>query len=70
MKFGNTIKRILWKMLLANPEHKPVKVNKTGLSNGFYRGDLNPFNTPKPSVIFPIKPGRQKNGRHPSGAAD
>ena len=40
MQFGHALERILWEILLANPERGPVKVNKTDLSDGFYRKDL------------------------------
>jgi hypothetical protein len=59
MQFGHALERILWEMLLANPDHGPFKVNKTDLSDGFYREDLNPPNAPKLGVIFPTKPGSQ-----------
>ena len=59
MKFGHALERILWEILLANPEHTPVKVNKTDLRDGFYCEDLNPLDVPKLGVIFPTKPGSQ-----------
>ena len=59
MQFGHALERILWEILLANPERGPVKVNKTDLSDGFYREDLNPHDMPKLGVIFPTKPGTQ-----------
>ena len=57
MQFGHAIERILREILLANPEHGPVKVNKTDLSDGFYCKDLNPLDAHKLGVIFPTTPG-------------
>ena len=59
MQFGHTLERIFREILLANPEHGPVKVNKTDLSDGFYREDLNPLDAPKLGVVFSTKLGSQ-----------
>ena len=45
------------KIILANPAHGPVLLNKTDLSDGFYRIDLNPNNAPKLGVVFPPDAG-------------
>ena len=39
MQFGHALERILREILLANPAHGPVLLNKTDLSDGFYRID-------------------------------
>ena len=57
MQFGHALERILRKILLAPPGHGPVKLNKTDLSDGFYRVDLNADDAPKLGVVFPTKPG-------------
>ena len=57
MQFGHALERILREILLANPAHGPVHLNKTNLSDGFYRVDLNPDDAPKIGVVFPTKPG-------------
>ena len=57
MQFGHALERILREILLANPAHGPVHLNKTDLSDGFYRVDLNPDDAPKLGVVFPTKPG-------------
>ena len=57
MQFGHALERILREILFANPAHGPVLLNKTDLSDGFYRIDLNPGNAPKLGVVFPTKPG-------------
>ncbi|KAL7530974.1 hypothetical protein ACHAXR_003779 [Thalassiosira sp. AJA248-18] len=48
------------KFLLANPAHGPAQLNKTDLSDGFYRVDLNlklnSDDAPKLGVVFPTKP--------------
>ena len=36
MQFGHALERILREIILANPAHGPVLLNKTDLSNGFY----------------------------------
>ena len=59
IQFGHALKRILREILLANPEHGQVNVNKIDLSDRFSREDLNPLDTPKIGVIFPTKPGNQ-----------
>ena len=56
MQFGHALKRILCKILLANPAHGPVQLNKTDLSDGFYRVDLHSDDVLKLGVMFPIKP--------------
>ena len=57
MQFGHALKRILHKILLANPAHGPVMLNKTDPSNRLYRVDVNPDDAPKLGVVFPTKPG-------------
>jgi hypothetical protein len=57
MQFGHTLERILREILLANPAHGPVLLNKTDLSDGFYRVDLNSDDAPKLGVVFPTKTG-------------
>ena len=57
MQFGHALERILREILLANPAHGPVHINKTDLSDGFYRVDLNAEDAPKLGVVFPTKPG-------------
>ena len=57
MQFGHALERILREILLANPAHGPVQLNKTDLSDGFYRVDLNADDAPKLGVVFPTKPG-------------
>ena len=44
-------------IILANPAHGPVLLNKTDLSDGFYRIDLNPGDAPKLGVVFQTKTG-------------
>ena len=51
------LKGILHAILLSNPAHVPVKINKTNLSNGFYRVDSNIDNIPNLGVVFPTKLG-------------
>ena len=59
MQFGHALERIIWEIILANPEHWPSKVNKTDLSDDFYRKDLNLLDTPKLGMISPTKLGSQ-----------
>ena len=59
MQFGHALERILREILLANPAHGPVKLNKTDLSDGFYRVDLNSDDAPKLGVVYPTKPGTE-----------
>jgi hypothetical protein len=61
MQFGNCLERVLREILLANPEHGPVLLNKTDLSDGFYRICLNPDDIPKLGVIFPSRPGQTES---------
>ena len=57
MQFGNALERILRKIILANPAHGPVLLNKTDLSDGFYQIDLNPSDAPRLGVVFPTNTG-------------
>ena len=57
MQFGYALKRILREVLLTNPAHGPVLLNKTDLSDGFYQIDLNSGDAPRLGVVFPTKPG-------------
>ena len=57
MQFGHALERILREILLANPEHGPVKMLKVDLSDGFYRLHLVPSDAPKLSLAFPRLPG-------------
>ncbi|KAL7526950.1 hypothetical protein ACHAXR_005745 [Thalassiosira sp. AJA248-18] len=57
MQFGHALERILREILLANPNHGPVYLNKTDLSDGFYRVGLNVGDIPKLGVVFPTRPG-------------
>ena len=41
----------------ANPTHSSVILNKTDLSDGFYRINLRPGDAPKLGVVFPTKAG-------------
>jgi hypothetical protein len=59
MQFGHALERILREILLANPAHGPVLLNKTDLSDGFYRMDLNSEDAPKLGVAFPTKEGAE-----------
>lgn len=60
MQFGNCLDRVLREILLANPEYGPVLLNKTDLSDGFYRVCLNPADIPKLGVIYPSRPGQEE----------
>ena len=51
MQFRYALGHILGDLLLSNPEHGPVKLNKTDHSNVFYQKDLNPYNAPKLWVL-------------------
>ena len=59
MQFGHALERILREILLANPAHGPVHLNKTDLSDGFYRMDLNSGDAPRLGVVFPTKAGTE-----------
>ena len=59
MQFGHALERILREILLANPAHGPVHLNKTDLSDGFYREDLCPGDAPKLGVVYPTKTSSQ-----------
>ena len=59
MQFGHALKQILRELLLANPLHGPVYLNKMDLSDGFYRVDLIPEDIPKLALIFPTRPGEE-----------
>ena len=59
MQFGHALERILREILFANPAHGPVQLNKTDLSDGFYRVDLNVDDIPKLGVVFPTKLGSE-----------
>ena len=58
MQFGHALDRVLREILLANPKHGHVKLDKTDLSDGFYRVDVAPEDVPKLGVIFPSRPGQ------------
>jgi hypothetical protein len=60
MQFGNCLDRVLREILLADPKHGPVMLNKTDLSDGFYRICLNPDDIPKLGVIYPSRPGQDE----------
>ena len=55
MQYGNDLERILHEILLANPAHGPVQLNKTELSNGFYHMDLNTNDVPNLGVVLTTK---------------
>ena len=57
IQFGHALKRILYKILPANPSHGPVQINKTDLSDGFYCMDQNTDDVPKLGVLLPTTPG-------------
>ena len=59
MHFGHdlNLERLLREILLANPAHGSMKLNKTDLSDGFYHVDLNADGSPKLGIVFPTKPG-------------
>ena len=59
MQFGHALERILREILLANPAHGPVHLNKTDLSDGFYREDLCPGDAPKLGVVYPTATSSQ-----------
>ena len=58
MQFGHALERILREILLANVNHGHVYLNKTDLSDGFYRVGIVPEDIPKLGVIFPQIPGQ------------
>ena len=60
MQFGHALERILREILLASPSHGPVYLNKTDLSDGFYRVNLNPGDAPKLALVFPTRPGEER----------
>lgn len=59
MQFGHAFDRILREILLANPSFGPVWLNKTDLSDGFYRVNLSTPDIPKLALIFPTRPGQE-----------
>jgi len=60
MQFGSCFERVLREVLLADPKFGPVFLNKTDLSDGFYRECLNPDDIPKLGVIYPSRPGQSE----------
>mmetsp|Transcript_6727 Transcript_6727/g.10939 ORF Transcript_6727/g.10939 Transcript_6727/m.10939 type:complete len:171 (+) Transcript_6727:1933-2445(+) len=60
IQFGNCLDRVLREILLADPKYGPVLLNKTDLSDGFYRMCLNPDDIPKLGVIYPSRPGQKE----------
>ena len=53
MQFGHALDRILREILLANINHGHVYLNKTNLSDGFYRVSMASNDIPKLGVVFP-----------------
>jgi hypothetical protein len=53
MQFGHALDRILREILLANINHGDVYLNKTNLSDGFYRVSMASNDIPKLGVVFP-----------------
>jgi hypothetical protein len=60
MQFGACLERVLREILLADPKYGPVYLNKTDLSDGFYREFLNIDDIPKLGVIYPSRPGQSE----------
>ena len=56
MQSGNALEQILREILLANPTHDHVQLNKTYLSGSFYNVELNTNDIPKLGVVFPTNP--------------
>jgi len=59
MQFGQALDRVLREILLANPKFGKVYLNKTDLSDGFYRVAVNPDDIPKLGVVFPSRLGHR-----------
>ena len=57
MQFGHALERIFCEILLANSANVHVQINKTDLSDGFYRVDLNTDDVPNLGIVLPTKPG-------------
>ena len=53
MQFFHTLERFLKELLLAKPELGPLFLDKTYISDGFYRIDIAPSDIPKLGLIFP-----------------
>ena len=60
MQIGQALDQVLREILLANPSFGHVYLNKTDLSDGFYRVDVNPDKIPKLGVVFPSRPGHRE----------
>ena len=65
MQFGQTLKRLLQRIHLANDIFGPVYMSKIDLSDGFYRLWLRPEDTLKLAVLFLSKPGEEPLVRIP-----
>ena len=57
MQLGHVLRWILCKILLSLPSHGPVQLNKTDLSDGFYRLDMKINDVPKIGAVFHTKTG-------------
>ena len=56
MQFGQALRRILQRLVQANPKFGPVHMIKVDISDGFYRVHLNPSDVPALGVAFPPAP--------------
>ena len=68
MQFGHALERALREVFLANPAHGHVRLNKTNLSDVFYRIGLGPNDCPKLGVAYLPDAARSRAPRrHPAG---
>jgi len=57
MQFGRSLRRLLTKILYADPRFGPVYLCKIDIADGFYRIWLLPCDIPKLGVLFPTNSG-------------
>ena len=57
MEYGHALEGILRKTFHTNPAHRPIHLNKTYLTDGFYCLDLNTYDSHKLGIVFPTNPG-------------
>ena len=56
MQFGKAFRRILQRLVQANPKYGPVHMIKVDILDGFYQIHLNPSDVPALGVAFPPAP--------------
>ena len=55
IQYGQALERLIWEVLIADPELRPMHILKLDISDGFYSIFLLPIDDPNLGLVFTSK---------------